>query len=178
MTFNENRLVLPPLARRPPIYTFYEPTAEAKKSKEVKKAEERIIFPWRRAWWAQGFRPVVLGRAEAINNPLYKKVQMLKLENNIEIELAQWLAWGNMGTGILAHHLVFPMAAYDNKLLSFLRKSTYPQLTKYKGLQNALFCGEKKEIDDALTAVIAKPEDLKTRMSLSRPHFQGPIHCR
>ncbi|KAF2432061.1 hypothetical protein EJ08DRAFT_631261 [Tothia fuscella] len=171
VTLDENRAVLPPLKRRPYIYTFYEPTPASKKSKAVKAAEERVIFQWRRAWWAQGFKPVVLGRAEAINNPLYKKVQMLKLEDAIEVELARWLAWGNMGSGILSNWLVFPMAGRDNDLLKFLRKGNYPQLTRYKDLKNGIFCGEKKAINEAIGTAISKPEDLKKTSSLADEVF-------
>jgi hypothetical protein len=172
VTLDENRAVLPPLVRRPPIYTFYEPSADAKKSKALREAEEGVIFQWRRAWWAQGFKPVVLGRAEAINNPLYKKVQMLNLEDNIEVELARWLAWGNMGTGILTNWLVFPMAAYDNSLLTFFRKGNYPQLTRYEGLKNSIFVGEQRQINEAINTAIAKPEELKKTLSLADPMFK------
>jgi hypothetical protein len=171
VTLDENRAVLPPLTMRPPIYTFYEPSKEAKKDKDVKLAEERLIFQWRRAWWAQGFKPVVLGRAEAIHNPLYKKVQMLNLEDNIEVELARWLAWGNMGSGILTNWLVFPMAAWDNHLLKFFRKGNYPQLTRYEGLKNSIFVGEKRAINEAINTAISKPDALKKVVSLADPLF-------
>jgi hypothetical protein len=171
LTLDENRAVLPPLRVRPTIYTFYETSAPGKKSKSVRLAEERLLLQWRRAWWAQGFRPVVLGRAEAINNPLYRKVQMLKLQGSIEVEIARWLSWGNMGDGILSNWLAFPMAAHDNNLLSFLRRGNFPQLTRYHGLESAIFCGEKKAINEAIEKVIKKPDELKKAISLADPVF-------
>ncbi|QDS74039.1 hypothetical protein FKW77_009107 [Venturia effusa] len=171
VTLDEGRAVLPPLRKRTNIYTFYEISPGAQKSKSVRLAEENLLLQWRRAWWAQGFRPVVLGKAEAINNPLYKKVQLLKLQDSIEIEVLRWLAWGNMGDGILSNWLAFPMAAYDNNLLSFLRRGDFPQLTRYQGLESAIFCGKKKAINDAIERVIEKPDELKKVTSLADPVF-------
>jgi hypothetical protein len=171
VTLDENRAVLPPLRRRPPIYTYYEPTMQSKVSKEIKNEEERLLFQWRRAWWAQGFKPVVLGRAEALNNPLYKKVQMMGLQDNIDVELMRWLAWGNMGDGILSNWLAFPMASHESSTLAFLRRGSYPQLTKFEKLKSGLYCGSKKEINDAIETAIRQPEELKKVSDLSDPKF-------
>ncbi|TID24008.1 hypothetical protein E6O75_ATG02373 [Venturia nashicola] len=171
VTLEEGRAMLPPLRKRTDVYTFYEVSPQAKKTKSVRIAEERLLLQWRRAWWAQGFRPTVLGRAEAINNPLYRKVQLLGLQDNIEIEVLRWLAWGNMGDGVLSNWLAFPMAAYDNNLLSFLRRGSFPSLTRYQGLESAIFCGEKKAINEAIEKVIKKPDELKKVTSLADPVF-------
>ncbi|KAI9889227.1 MAG: hypothetical protein M1814_005676 [Vezdaea aestivalis] len=148
VTLDENRAVLPPLAQRPPIYTFYE--TSAKKDDPKQRAEDKLLLTWRRAWWAQGFRPIVLSRAESLENPLYAQFQMNKLEPKLEADMAKWLAWGRMGTGILANWLVFPMGAYDDPLLTFLRRGGYPELTRYEKLPNGLFVGEEKAINDAI----------------------------
>jgi hypothetical protein len=164
VTHDEERSVLPPLQERPPIYTFYEPLPNL--IKEVQEAEERLIFQWRRAWWAQGFKPVVLGRADALLNPLYKKVQVLQLQDNIDIELARWLAWGNMGGGILAEWVTFPMAKYGNPLLAFLRRGEYPKLTRYEGLKSGLYCGNQVDVNNAIEKAI-KERSLKQALDLS-----------
>lgn len=153
------------------MYTFYEVSSNGKKAKSVRLAEERLLLQWRRAWWAQGFRPVVLGRAEAINNPLYRKVQLLGLSGSIELEVLRWLAWGNMGDGVLSDWLAFPMAAFDNTLLSFWRRGSFPLLTRYQGLGSAIFCGEKKEINEAIEKIIKQPVELKKVTSLADPTF-------
>jgi hypothetical protein len=155
LTHDEERVVLPPLRDRPPIYTYYEPNP--KDDKEVKEAEEKLILQWRRAWWAQGFKPVVLGRGEALKNPLYKKMADLKLEDNFELELARWLAWGNMGGGVMADYRLFPMADRENPLLSFLRRGQYPILTRYERLKSGLYCGEKRLINQAIEKAIGMP---------------------
>lgn len=171
VTLEENRAVLPPLRTRPPVYTYYEPTKQTKASKSVKEAEERLLLQWRRAWWAQGFKPTVLGRPEAVNNPLYRKVQMMGLEDNIDIELMRWLAWGNMGDGVLCNWLAFPMAAHDTPLFNFLRRGRYPQLTKYEKLKNGFYVGNKKDINAAIEAATLKPDELKTVSDLSDKMF-------
>jgi hypothetical protein len=170
VTHDDERVVLPPLPQRPPIYTYYD--ANKKKSKEILEEEGRLLLQWRRAWWAQGFRPVILGRAEALNNPLYKRVQMLKLEDNIEIELARWLAWENMGSGILADTRLFPMSRHDNALLSYLRRGSYPQLTRFEGMKAGLFCGEKPSITDFIEKAIVNAE-LKKALHFADPMFSS-----
>jgi hypothetical protein len=155
LTHDEDRVVLPPIRNRPPIYTYYEQSP--KDDKDVKEAEERLILQWRRAWWAQGFKPVVLGRKEALKNPLYAKMDGLRLEDNFELELARWLAWGNMGTGIMADYRLFPMADRENTLLSFLRRGQYPILTRYERLKSGLYCGEKSLINQAIEKAIGMP---------------------
>ncbi|KAL1305151.1 hypothetical protein AAFC00_002075 [Neodothiora populina] len=159
ITLDENRAVLPPLNKRPPIYTFYD--TEWDKDEDSKDATHRLLLIWRRAWWAQGFRPIVLGRAEAINNPLYRKLQNLELEAELENDLMRWLAWGNMGNGILVNWLVLPMAPHTDPLLSFLRRGVYPDLTRYEGLESGLFTGGKDSINKAIQTALDLKQPIK-----------------
>lgn len=156
VTLDENRSLLPPLRARPPIYCYYDTTLD--KDKARKEAESALLLTWRRAWWAQGFRPIVLSSAEAKNNPLYDEVQKLKLEPALETEFMKWLAWENMNGGLLAHHLLFPMGPYQDPLLEFLRRGEYPTLTRWKGLDDGLFAGPKNEIDAAIKQALANPK--------------------
>lgn len=153
-TLDEERAVLPPLKNRPPIYTYYD-VSQRRKDEKSRKAEQDLIQIWRRAWWAQGFRPVVLSKSEAMNNPLYRTMQHMDLADSVENELMRWLAWGNMGTGILANFLALPMAAYDDPMLSFLRRGEYPYLSAYQGLDNGFYVGPKLEIDAALKEMLS-----------------------
>ncbi|KAF2272951.1 uncharacterized protein EI97DRAFT_436561 [Westerdykella ornata] len=158
VTFDENTAVLPPLNERPPIYTYYE--ARDKQSKEVTEAENRLVLAWRRAWWAQGFKPHVLSRDEAKQHPLYQMVQRLKLEKvdpEVEVEIMRWLAWGHMQGGILANWLALPMAEYDNPMLGLLRRKQYPQLSRIDGLENGIFFGEAGAVDAAIKKAIENP---------------------
>lgn len=147
ITLDEDRAVLPPPVDRPPIYAYYEP--KPKQDKKITEAENRLILAWRRAWWAQGFKPIVLTHKDAMG-PQYEMVQRMKLEPAVELEIFRWLAWGNMAGGILANWLTFPMAKYDNPMISFLRRNEYPQLSRVDSLQNSIFFGEATAVRDAI----------------------------
>ena len=153
VVYDEERAVLPPLKERLPVYTYFDSTTKGKDEKS-KKAEHELLQIWRRAWWAQGFRPVVLAKADATRNPLYKKLQRLNMKPEMAFEMMRWLAWDMMGTGILCNWLAVPMAPYDDTLFAFLRKGDYPLLTRYSGLENGMFIGHKTAITKALTAAI------------------------
>jgi hypothetical protein len=154
VTFDEDRAVLPPVRPRPPIYTYYDPGGRRKDEKS-KKAEQDILIAWRRAWWAQGFKPVILTSAESTHNPLYKTMQGLSLQPEMQQELMRWLAWSNMGSGILASWLAFPMSRYDDSLLTFLRRGEYPELAQYEDLGTALYVGSKDRVDSAIQEALA-----------------------
>ena len=163
ITLEEDRSVLPPLGVRPPIYTFYD--SEEKKDEKLRAAENRLILIWRRAWWAQGFRPVVLGKPEAMKHPLYETYKSSRLQTQMEADLLRWLAWGQMGTGILANWLAFPMGTRDDPLVSTLRNGEYPKLTRYEGLEGGLLSGEQTAINAAINEAISS-EKLKNSKSV------------
>jgi hypothetical protein len=152
VAFDENRAVLPPLRERPPIYTYYD--APAKQDKAISEAEQKLVLAWRRAWWAQGFKPQVLSRAEAMDHPLYQLVQRMQLDSKAEVEIMRWLAWSRMGSGILVNYLALPMAEYENAMLSFLRRASYPVLSRVQSLNNGVFFGERAAVDAALKKVV------------------------
>ena len=156
ITQDDDRSVLPPLLTRPPIYTFYDDPAE--KDEKIKAAENKLLLLWRRAWWAQGFRPVILGRSEAMMNPLYERIQTHKLQPQMEAEILRWSAWGQMGTGILANWLALPMGPHDDRLLSQLRRGEYSRLTRYEGLGNGLYSGQMNAINAAILEALSSPE--------------------
>lgn len=152
VTLDENRAVLPPLKERPPIYTFYDP--KGKVDKTVSEAENRLILAWRRAWWAQGFKPQVLSRAEAMRHPQYQLVQRMKLDTKVELEMMRWFAWGHMGGGVLANWLALPMSDYDNPMLAFLRRNEYPALSRVDSLHNGIFFGQGAAVNDAIKKAV------------------------
>ncbi|MCJ1472042.1 hypothetical protein MMC13_000687 [Lambiella insularis] len=152
ITLDENRSVLPPILLRPPIYTYYD--SESEKTEEVRTAENKLLLTWRRAWWSQGFKPVILGRAEAMKNPHYETLQGKEITPLLEAELMRWLAWGHMGTGVLANWLLLPMGPYDDHLLSYLRRGQYPHLTRYESLGSGLYSGDQTSIDAAIALIL------------------------
>lgn len=148
ITLDENRAVLPPLPERLPVYTYYD--AAAIKDDETAKVDQELLLTWKRAWWAHGFRPVILSQAEAVNNPLYQQMQGKGMPSALEFEFFRWLAWGHMGSGLLASWHCVPMGAYDDPLLSHLRRGTFERLTRFEGLGAGLFAGEKTQINSAI----------------------------
>lgn len=165
ITLDENRSVLPPLRERRPIYTYYNAKynpnkANGKELKELQNADAELLLAWRRAWFAQGFRPVVLTPGDAMKNPNYEVVQKLKLASKMENEVFSWLAWGHMGTGLLADFHCFPMARYDDPILMYLRRGVAPEsITRFENLKNGLYAADKSRIDAAVQSAVLKLTD-------------------
>ncbi|KAG6037173.1 hypothetical protein E4U41_005282 [Claviceps citrina] len=151
-TIDEDRALLPPLKPRQPIYCYYDATA--KKTTQEKDAESELLLTWRRAWWAQGFRPIILSAAEAMNNPSYDILQRLKVSADFKEDLMRWLAWETMGGGILSHYTLLPTVPKEDPLLAYLRRGEYSHLTRWKDLGDALFAGEKNHVKFAIQAII------------------------
>ncbi|KAG0638691.1 hypothetical protein HOY80DRAFT_140315 [Tuber brumale] len=138
---DEERSALPPLEKRCPVYTFFD-DSDAK--------EDRVLLAWRRAFWAQGFRPLVLGRAEAEEHGLYRLVRG-RFNEGFEREVMRWLAWGRVGTGgALVDYRIIPMAPRDDYGLTALRRCDFDGVTRYEGWGNRLFAGDKSSIDTFL----------------------------
>ncbi|KAI0392511.1 hypothetical protein F5Y17DRAFT_436282 [Xylariaceae sp. FL0594] len=162
-TMDESRSLLPPLKDRTPIYCYYDLTIE--RDTATRDAESALLLTWRRAWWAQGFKPIILSAAEAMNNPLYHEMQGAEMEPNLKKDMMRWLAWDNMGGGLLAHHLVLPMGPHQDPLLSFLRRGEYPELTRWEDLGGALFAGPKAKIAKVMSEAL-KNRQKKTAKDL------------
>lgn len=165
-TLDETRALLPYMPTRPEVYCYFDPTV--KKDPTLKQAENEMLLSWRRAWWAKGFKPIILNDAEATSNPLYEELMRMRdIEPTLKADLMRWLAWENMGGGLLTHHRLFPMAAHDDPLLSYLRRGEYQGLTRWDGLGDGLFAGPKQEITAAIKAVFgnSKAKDAKDFLS-------------
>ncbi|KAL4808351.1 hypothetical protein BDV18DRAFT_134802 [Aspergillus unguis] len=157
ITLEDDRSVLPPLHNRPYIFTYYNPKKGI--DREEENADSQLLFAWRRAWYARGFRPVVLSRGEAVANPLYESVRHLELSAELEEDLFKWLAWGHMGDGLLADWRCFPMAKYDDETLSHLRAGPEPdRITRFDKTGAALLSGRKSTIRDAIEKASKKIE--------------------
>jgi hypothetical protein len=157
ITLDENRALLPMLKDRTPIYCYYDNTVD--KDRSSGEAESALLLTWRRAWWAQGFKPVILSPAEAMNNPLYDELQKLEdITPKLKEDMMRWLAWENMGDGVLAHHLVFPMGPHDDPLFTYLRRGEFPKLTRFKDLDDALFVGSMSDVTNVIKTVMNSAE--------------------
>lgn len=172
-TTQDERAVLPPLEPRPPVYTYFDP-AGRHVDERSKKVELELLEIWRRAWWAQGFKPVVLSRSEAMNNVDYPLVEKLDLEPEMELEMRRWLAWGNMGSGILCNWLAVPMAPFDDPLLAFLRRGEYASLMRFEELESGLFVGTKDGVHKAIQAAIQSSvvDTAKSMLQVARDLFE------
>ncbi|EAQ86989.1 hypothetical protein CHGG_08242 [Chaetomium globosum CBS 148.51] len=172
ITLDENRALLPMLKDRTPIYCYYDNTV--KKDRSSGDAESALLLTWRRAWWAQGFKPVILSPAEAMNNPLYHELQKLEdMTPKLKEDLMRWLAWENMGDGVLAHHLIFPMGPHDDPLFTYLRRGEFPKLTRFKDLDDGLFIGSMGDVTNVIKTVmnsaeIKKAEDIVALVESSK----------
>lgn len=164
----DDRIVLPPLPVRQPVYCYYDATQE--KSKEVKDAESDLLLTWRRAWWAKGFKPQILGHSDAINNPLYGELQKKTAQDsNLNDNVMRWLAWDALGGGIMVQHTLFPMA-HDDNVLSYLRRGQLNGLQRWKYLGDGIFTSDKQSLTKALrslldsskTGSLAHPKTAKT----------------
>jgi hypothetical protein len=159
LTLDEDRAILPPMKERPPIYCYYDPTI--KKPADEKDAESDLLLTWRRAWWAQGFRPVILSAAEARNNPSYHELQTVgDMSAELKADLMRWLAWDTMDGGLLSHYTLLPVGPRDDPMLTFLRRGEYPQITRWQHLENGLFAASKAGVTAAIR-VIMDPSSLK-----------------
>ncbi|KAL8731075.1 MAG: hypothetical protein Q9181_004433 [Wetmoreana brouardii] len=163
ITDDRSRVVLPPPCERFPIFAYYD--ADIEKDEKIKAAEKKLILIWRRAWWAQGFKPVILGKEEARKNSLYDRSQIRKMNPTLAAEFMRWFAWGQMGNGFLSSWLVLPMGAYDDHVLSLLRRGKYTKLLRYEAFGNGLLTGDKASVQDALTEALGS-SDVSTSVSL------------
>ncbi|EEH40663.2 hypothetical protein PAAG_02639 [Paracoccidioides lutzii Pb01] len=153
ITLDENRSVLPPLPPRTLIFAYYD--SASKKQKGEAEADRQLLLTWRRAWWAKGFRPVVLGPAEAMNNHIYQEVKAKGLNKELEGDLMRWLAWGSVDSGILADWRCFPMTDYEDKSLVSLRRGTDPEfITRFENLGTGLFSGERSHVNVAIKSAL------------------------
>lgn len=156
MTLDEHRSLLPVLEKRPRIYCYYDNTID--KQPKDKDAESDLLLAWRKAWWAYGFEPIILSPAEGSTNPLYDELQRDKeIDPSLRNDLMRWLAWENMGGGLLAHFLTYPMGPYDDPLLKSLRRGEFPKLTRWKDLDDGLFAGPKNEIVSTIKLALGSP---------------------
>lgn len=144
-SLDDDRVLLPPLQNRPPIYCYHDATVSKPRAEIY--AEGELLLTWRRAWWSKGFRPVVIGPAEAMNNPAYRELQSIELDKDLRADMMRWLAWGSMGGGLLAHYTLLPIVFRDDPMLSHLRSGVYPHLTRWQDFDSGLLAGRSEDVN-------------------------------
>lgn len=157
ITMDEGRALLPPLAERIPIYTYYDASKE--KDKDIKKAQNALLLTWRRAWWAKGFKPMVLSILEAKKSPAYAGLEQLALQGEIRTEFLRWLAWESMSGGVLCHSLAFPMGRNDEDALLYMTETgRHTKLVRYDEFGKGLYIGNKNSVTDAIHKALSSPK--------------------
>ena len=156
-------MLLPPPLNRTPIYTYYDSHDRAT---DVIETEEALLLAWRRAWWAAGFKPIILTPAHARKSTLYHQLQSVRLDNNIESEFLRWIAWSHSGGGILCDYLAFPMSDHNDLFLRWLRGNDFMSLTRFKPLADGLYVSNAVPLHSILEAVVDDPNSLTEATSL------------
>ncbi|KAL6855060.1 hypothetical protein ACO1O0_006198 [Amphichorda felina] len=170
----DDRVLLPPLKERTPIYCYYDATIG--ETQEERDAESELLLTWKRAWWAQGFRPMILSTTEAMENPIYDQVQRMEVDGALQTDLMRWLAWDTMGGGLLSEYTVLPMGPKDDPLLLHLRRGRYPELTSWKGLRSGLLAGSGVAITSAVRAIVESPKAAEAKGVLAALKAEGVVH--
>lgn len=153
-TLDEDRTLLPIIQKRTEIYCYYDTSIN--REPPLKQAESEILLSWRRAWWAQGFKPIILSDAEATNNPMYEELQhMADIDPALKTDMMRWMAWENMGGGLMAHYKAFPMGAHDDALLTYLRRGEYQGLTRWENFEDGIFAGSKQDVAAAIKLALS-----------------------
>lgn len=100
-------IALPPVEERCTLYTYNKKSVD----KDQAELEDRLLVAWRRAWWAYGFNPIILGPPEAKAHELYKETVVEGMNSDLKWEMERILAWGHVeagagGRGILMDYRV------------------------------------------------------------------------
>ncbi|KAJ2970976.1 hypothetical protein NQ176_g7922 [Zarea fungicola] len=174
ITLDDDRTLLPSLPLRQPVYCYFDPLDKTAVGEN--DTETELLLMWRRAWWARGFKPVILGPDEAKNNPLYPKLETLTVNSGLKRDLLRWLAWDTMEGGLLSHYTLFPMGT-DYTFLPALRHGQYPVLARAGGLASGLFWGNNQDVHAALRKAIdsinADTASATTLLDLVNPDMIG-----
>ncbi|KAL9083304.1 MAG: hypothetical protein Q9159_005867 [Coniocarpon cinnabarinum] len=179
VTLDTERVVLPTLPERTSIYTYYD---SGSKPADVVQAEQLLLQAWRQAWWAQGLRPVVLGKSDAHKEEkLWQTLQRSNIASAIKSDLEGLLAWSQVGGGILASYLAFPMAPRKDPFLSKLRQGSLPdEAVKIGSLSTGMLFADIESLGAALKLALADEDDLAQAKELEdvpgMETFQTPSH--
>jgi len=149
----EDRIALPHVERCA-VYTYYVPS----KDKNAAKVEDRMLLAWRRAWWAYGFKPMILGLADAKANKLHEQIFRVKLTPELEAQTMGWLAWSHVGKGLMVDYRVLPMGPRDDSTIVALGRCEFQYMSRFKDFEQKLYSSDKASIDKILTYITTHPQ--------------------
>lgn len=94
-------------------------------------SELGILEAWKRAWYAMGFKPTILTKADAEKHPYYSKyvnvsTSSIHHTSSVHSILTKYLSWTAVGAGLLSDYRVFPATRnYDNEVFAKLRECNF-----------------------------------------------------
>ncbi|KAK9448697.1 uncharacterized protein V1518DRAFT_417942 [Limtongia smithiae] len=145
--------VLPLLEERCPVYTFFDLSEFTKAGKDI-SLEASVLTVWKRAFWALGFKPIVLDVSHAQKNPRYVELEALpNMSPEARLEVLRFLAWSSMPTGVLTSSRIIPMTTWPTHSdLKFLRGCQFGPLTAYKDTLTSFMYGSQQYVNAFVAA--------------------------
>lgn len=171
---------------RCPVYTYFEDLSlenHSISSKMSKFDHNRLLHLWLRNWYANGWEPVVLSRADAEATPLFanykKKFLALPTVNNKDYELAcyiRWLAFAERDGGVFVDYDIYNYPA------ELLPKAAGPcgkgPLLSYPDFLPMLLFGNGTETKRLILEYVRYQIDPETDRIDGRPHISDMIIAR
>ncbi|VVT48557.1 uncharacterized protein SAPINGB_P001837 [Magnusiomyces paraingens] len=172
-------VAIPLVPERPAVYAYFdladpslskrdEPSSETNhKGNQNHHVESQILETWKRAWYAIGFKPVVLTQKDAKEHYMYQSIEKA-LEGRDDLKkillknYGKWFAYASKEKGILADHRVFPLSRnYDHPTFVKLRENDFDESL-------ALFKTD-------LSLVISNPTGFRTLLDLVNRSFTRQV---
>ncbi|CAN6606487.1 hypothetical protein TRVA0_003S01552 [Trichomonascus vanleenenianus] len=144
---------LPPINNRCPVYTYFEPTEQG-----AVEGESQVLEAWKKAWWAYGFKPVVLNATDCKKSPRYEQFMSdNKISEDFKYMHKKWFAWLGNDAGIYADRRVVPLPTTSEARvwLKNLRDCKFDRPTKYEGMDLDFIHGDITKIQRLLNSLMA-----------------------
>ncbi len=151
-SYTDIELDMPSLIPRCPIYTFHDTDTTSSTD------ELEVIAVWRKAFWAAGFRPIVLSTQDSQKHPKYANVLEKVKDEKPPTLLLKWLAWSVVGGGILTDWTVIPfMYEMKNPSLYLLQSCTFDALAiqRYENFGESILMGANGPVANFLERLLA-----------------------
>ncbi|BFZ59288.1 hypothetical protein YB2330_000294 [Saitoella coloradoensis] len=121
---------LPSLPTRCPVYTYFDPSQH---NAATLATEQQLLLTWRRAFWAAGFLPTVLGPDDAKKDHRAIELAASYPGKKLPADVASILAWAEKGTGgVLSDYRIVPLTMAESTLLQELNNCKFDKLQAYE----------------------------------------------
>ncbi len=140
---------LPSVRRACPVFTYYQPLSDADDPLPI-----QVLDIWGYAFYAQGFRPVILNRTHAekrVNfTEISEKFSRFPTVNPPKYDLncyLRWIALVEQGGGLLMDYDILPMTSLRNEDMRKLRECKWGDLTMDSSMYPMVTHGNASEIE-------------------------------